>query len=69
MERRNSTVLVTGVTGNGGPYVTGSLVDRDADVVGTDVTNVPKHATLFDTALVLVALGGTAWPYAPDVGR
>jgi len=38
MKLQNSTVLVTGATGNLGPYVTDSLVDSGADVVGTYVT-------------------------------
>ncbi|WP_129116127.1 SDR family NAD(P)-dependent oxidoreductase [Halegenticoccus tardaugens] len=38
MELQHSTVLVTGATGNMGPYVTDSLVDSDADVIGTYVT-------------------------------
>ena len=36
MELQNSTVLVTGATGNMGPYVTDAFVDRGADVVGVD---------------------------------
>jgi NAD(P)-dependent dehydrogenase (short-subunit alcohol dehydrogenase family) len=39
MELQNSTVLVTGATGNMGPYVTDALVDSGADVVGTYVTD------------------------------
>jgi NAD(P)-dependent dehydrogenase (short-subunit alcohol dehydrogenase family) len=38
MELQNSTVLVTGATGNMGPYVTDQLVDHGADVVGTYFT-------------------------------
>jgi NAD(P)-dependent dehydrogenase (short-subunit alcohol dehydrogenase family) len=38
MELQNATVLVTGATGNMGPYVTDSLVDRGAHVVGTYVS-------------------------------
>jgi NAD(P)-dependent dehydrogenase (short-subunit alcohol dehydrogenase family) len=38
MELQNSTVLVTGAAGNMGPYVTDTLVDSGADVVGTYVT-------------------------------
>jgi len=38
MKLQNSTVLVTGATGNLGPYVTDALVDSGADVVGTYVT-------------------------------
>jgi len=44
MELQNATVLVTGATGNMGPYVTGSLVDRGADVVGTYVTEPEREA-------------------------
>jgi len=44
MELQNSTVLVTGATGNMGPYVTDALVDRGADVVGTYVTETEKEA-------------------------
>jgi NAD(P)-dependent dehydrogenase (short-subunit alcohol dehydrogenase family) len=39
MELQNSTVLVTGATGNMGPYVTDALVDSGADVVGAYVTD------------------------------
>lgn len=35
MELQHSTVLVTGSTGNMGPYVTDSLVDSGANVIGT----------------------------------
>lgn len=35
MELQNSTVLVTGATGNVGPYVTDQLVEQGANVVGT----------------------------------
>jgi len=35
MKLQNSTVLVTGATGNMGPYVTDQLVDYGANVVGT----------------------------------
>jgi NAD(P)-dependent dehydrogenase (short-subunit alcohol dehydrogenase family) len=50
MELQNDTVLVTGATGNLGPYVTDALVDRGADVVGTYVSDgsrdrVEEHAT------------------------
>ncbi|WP_318571272.1 SDR family NAD(P)-dependent oxidoreductase [Salinigranum marinum] len=38
MELQHSTVLVTGATGNMGPYVTDSLVDHGANVIGTYVT-------------------------------
>ncbi|MBX0325266.1 SDR family oxidoreductase [Halomicroarcula sp. F13] len=38
MELQNATVLVTGATGNMGPYVTDALIDRGANVVGTYVT-------------------------------
>jgi TatD-related deoxyribonuclease len=44
MELQNSTVLVTGATGNMGPYVTDALVDSGADVVGTYVTETEKEA-------------------------
>lgn len=51
MELQNSTVLVTGATGNLGPYVTDRLVEQGADVVGTyfaeagreDVENRADH--------------------------
>lgn len=42
MELQNSTALVTGATGNMGPYVTDALVDRGADVVGTYVTETAR---------------------------
>ena len=42
MELQNSTVLVTGATGNMGPYVTDSLVDRGANVIGTYVTETVR---------------------------
>ncbi|WP_458189485.1 SDR family NAD(P)-dependent oxidoreductase [Haladaptatus sp. NG-WS-4] len=42
MELQNSTVLVTGATGNMGPYVTDSLVDSGANVIGTYVTETAK---------------------------
>ncbi|MGQ4554630.1 SDR family oxidoreductase [Halobellus sp. GM3] len=38
MELRSSTVLVTGATGNMGPYVTDRLADHGSDVIGTYVT-------------------------------
>jgi len=38
MELQNATVLVTGATGNMGPYLTDQLVDQGADVIGTGVT-------------------------------
>jgi NAD(P)-dependent dehydrogenase (short-subunit alcohol dehydrogenase family) len=44
MELQNSTVLVTGATGNMGPYVTDALVDSGADVVGTYVTETEREA-------------------------
>jgi NAD(P)-dependent dehydrogenase (short-subunit alcohol dehydrogenase family) len=52
MELQNSTVLVTGATGNMGPYVTDRLVDHGADVIGTyfadaereDVETRAEHA-------------------------
>jgi NAD(P)-dependent dehydrogenase (short-subunit alcohol dehydrogenase family) len=44
MELQNATVLVTGSTGNLGPYVTDSLVDRGADVVGTYVTDSARDS-------------------------
>ncbi|MFB6125146.1 MAG: SDR family NAD(P)-dependent oxidoreductase [Halanaeroarchaeum sp.] len=43
MELQQSTVLVTGATGNVGPYVTDSLVDSGADVVGTSVTEAERE--------------------------
>lgn len=42
MELQNSTVLVTGATGNIGPYVTDQLVKQDADVIGTYVTETAR---------------------------
>jgi NAD(P)-dependent dehydrogenase (short-subunit alcohol dehydrogenase family) len=42
MELQNATVLVTGATGNMGPYVTDQLVDQGADVVGTYVTETAR---------------------------
>ncbi|WP_318571271.1 DoxX family protein [Salinigranum marinum] len=33
-----------------------------------EMTNFLKNATLFGAALVLVALSGTAWPYAFNIG-
>ncbi|SEP09004.1 hypothetical protein SAMN04487948_113115 [Halogranum amylolyticum] len=33
-----------------------------------EMTNFLKNATLFGAALVLVALSGTAWPYALNIG-
>ena len=42
MKLQNSTVLVTGATGNIGPYVTDQLVDQGADVVGTYVTETAR---------------------------
>ncbi|WP_096391371.1 SDR family NAD(P)-dependent oxidoreductase [Halopenitus persicus] len=42
MELQNSTVLVTGATGNMGPYVTDSLVDSGATVIGTYVTETAR---------------------------
>ncbi|GAB7008131.1 SDR family NAD(P)-dependent oxidoreductase [Halorubrum trueperi] len=44
MELQNSTVLVTGATGNIGPYVTDQLVDQGADVIGTYVTETERDA-------------------------
>ncbi|WP_323192529.1 SDR family NAD(P)-dependent oxidoreductase [Halostella sp. PRR32] len=44
MELQNSTVLVTGATGNIGPYVTDALVDTGADVVGTYVTDGARNS-------------------------
>lgn len=38
MELANQTVLVTGATGNLGPYVTSRLHDEGADVIGTYLT-------------------------------
>ena len=34
----------------------------------SEMTNFLKNATLFGAALVLVALSGTAWPYALNIG-
>lgn len=34
----------------------------------SEMTNFLKNATLFGAALVFVALSGTAWPYALNVG-
>ncbi|GAA0216488.1 SDR family NAD(P)-dependent oxidoreductase [Halobaculum roseum] len=42
MELQHSTVLVTGATGNMGPYVTDSLIESGADVVGTYVTETAR---------------------------
>ncbi|MGB9955585.1 SDR family NAD(P)-dependent oxidoreductase [Haloferax prahovense] len=42
MELQNSTVLVTGATGNMGPYVTDSLVTSGANVIGTYVTDTAR---------------------------
>ncbi|WP_042662411.1 SDR family NAD(P)-dependent oxidoreductase [Haloferax sp. ATB1] len=42
MELQNSTVLVTGATGNMGPYVTDSLVASGANVIGTYVTDTAR---------------------------
>ncbi|SEP23040.1 NAD(P)-dependent dehydrogenase, short-chain alcohol dehydrogenase family [Halogranum amylolyticum] len=42
MELQHSTVLVTGSTGNMGPYVTDSLVDSGANVIGTYVTETAR---------------------------
>lgn len=42
MELQNSTVLVTGATGSMGPYVTDQLVNLDADVIGTYVTETAR---------------------------
>jgi NAD(P)-dependent dehydrogenase (short-subunit alcohol dehydrogenase family) len=39
VELQTSTVLVTGATGNMGPYVTDAFVDRGADIVGIYVTD------------------------------
>ncbi|WP_276249115.1 SDR family NAD(P)-dependent oxidoreductase [Haladaptatus sp. YSMS36] len=44
MELQNSTVLVTGATGNMGPYVIDSLVDHGARVIGTYVTEPANEA-------------------------
>jgi|GEM_PF-2459403 len=43
MKLQNATVLVTGATGNVGPYVTDSLVDHGADVVGTYLTETARE--------------------------
>jgi NAD(P)-dependent dehydrogenase (short-subunit alcohol dehydrogenase family) len=43
MELQNSTVLVTGATGNMGPYVTDSLVDSGANVIGTYITETARN--------------------------
>ncbi|SEP09017.1 NAD(P)-dependent dehydrogenase, short-chain alcohol dehydrogenase family [Halogranum amylolyticum] len=42
MELQHSTVLVTGATGNMGPYVTDQLVNSDATVIGTYVTDTAR---------------------------
>ncbi|WP_425495441.1 hypothetical protein [Natrinema halophilum] len=34
----------------------------------SEMTDFLKNATLFGAALVLVALSGTAWPYALNIG-
>ncbi|QIO25310.1 SDR family NAD(P)-dependent oxidoreductase [Haloarcula sp. JP-L23] len=44
MKLQNTTVLVTGATGNMGPYVTDALIDRGADVVGTYVTESARDS-------------------------
>lgn len=43
MELQNSTVLVTGATGNLGPHVTDQLVEQGADVVGTFYTEAERE--------------------------
>lgn len=43
MELTNQTVLVTGATGNLGPYVTSRLLDDGADVIGTYLTESDAH--------------------------
>jgi NAD(P)-dependent dehydrogenase (short-subunit alcohol dehydrogenase family) len=43
MELQHSTVLVIGATGNMGPYVTDSLVDSGANVIGTYVTETARN--------------------------
>ena len=45
MELQNSTVLVTGATGNMGPYVTDSLVDHGVNVIGTYLTETERDST------------------------
>ncbi|WP_227357250.1 SDR family NAD(P)-dependent oxidoreductase [Haladaptatus salinisoli] len=42
MELQHSTVLVTGATGNMGPYVTDSLINSKATVIGTYVTEAAR---------------------------
>lgn len=42
MELLNSTVLVTGATGNVGPYVVDHPVNDGATVIGTSVSNTGR---------------------------
>lgn len=42
MKLQTPTVLVTGATGNLGPYVTDHFVDQGADVIGTYVTETAR---------------------------
>ncbi len=69
MEVQNSTVLVTGSSGNMGPYMTDDLwTVEDPEQRQSEMTDFLKNATLFGAALVLVAFCGTAWPYALNIG-
>ena len=40
----------------------------DPDQQQAEMTNFLKNAALFGAALLIVAVGGTAWPYALNVG-
>ena len=40
----------------------------DPDQQQAEMTNFLKNAALFGAALVILAIGGTAWPYALNIG-
>lgn len=40
----------------------------DPEQQQAEMTNFLKNAALFGTALLIIAVGGTAWPYALNIG-
>ncbi|MDF9748482.1 SDR family NAD(P)-dependent oxidoreductase [Natrinema salsiterrestre] len=44
MKLQNTTMLVTGTTGNTGPYMTDQFVDSGANVIGSHITETARNA-------------------------
>ena len=58
----------TGIDARVTPVTHGFRAVDDPEQHQDELTNFPKNSTPFGAALVLATLGGTAWPYAINIG-